>query len=94
MIGIIKIENLPASVRLRNVCYKAGIDTVGDLLDMTTEEILSIKNFGLTTLIELHYILSDLGFSFLSNEEYNSENECFNCGCSVSSCRCVFGGFL
>ena len=69
MIGIIKIENLPASVRLRNVCCKAGIDTVGQLIDMTTEEILCIKNFGVTTLIELHIILSDCDFFILSAEE-------------------------
>lgn len=73
MVYMIRIERLPASVRLRNVCIKAGIYTVGELLDMTTEEILSIKNFGVTTLIELYFILSNCGFFFLSTEEM----ECF-----------------
>ena len=84
MIHTIKIECLPASVRLRNVCYKAGVDTVGDLLTMTTEEILSIRNFGDTTVIELDHILNDLGFSFLSTEErgysFSSVRTCTQCG--------------
>ena len=83
MIHTIKIECLPASVRLRNVCYKAGVDTVGDLLTMTTEEILSIRNFGDTTMIELDYILHNLNFSFLSTEErgfaFEQERICIEC---------------
>jgi hypothetical protein len=84
MIGIIKIENLPASVRLRNVCCKAGIYTIGDLLDMTTEEILNIKNFGVTTMMELDLILWDFSFSFLSTEErgysFSNVRMCAECG--------------
>lgn len=69
MVHVIKIENLNASVRLRNVCRKAGIETVGELLSMTTEEKLSIKHFGVTTLIELHFILLNYSFFLLSSEE-------------------------
>jgi len=83
MIHAVKIECLPASVRLRNICYKAGVDTVGDLMDMTTEEILSIRNFGDTTMFELDHILHDLGFSFLSTEErgfaFEQERICIEC---------------
>ena len=83
MIHSIKIETLPSSVRLRNVCYKAGIDTIGDLFTMTTAEILAIRNFGDTTMIELDYILNDLGFSFLSTEErgfaFEQEKVCVEC---------------
>lgn len=77
MIHTIKIECLPASVRLRNVCHKAGVDTVGDLLTMTTTEILSIKNFGRTTLRELHNILSDCGFTLLSSKEIQEDCNLF-----------------
>ncbi len=84
MIRMIQIESLPASVRLINVCIRAGIYTVGDLLDMTTEEILSIKNFGDTTMLELDYILQDFGFSFLSTQErgysFSNFKTCPDCG--------------
>jgi DNA-directed RNA polymerase alpha subunit len=83
-VHFIKIESLPATVRLRNVWIKANIYTVGDLLDMTTEEILNIKNFGDTTMLELDLILWDLSFSFLSTEErgysFSSVKMCAQCG--------------
>lgn len=76
MVYLIRIESLPASVRLRNTLLKAGIDTLGDVFAMTVSEILEIKNFGLTTLEELNYILEDLNFSFLGKrpelESWNS----------------------
>lgn len=76
MVYLIRIETLPASVRLRNTLLKAGIDTLGDVFAMTVSEILEIKNFGLTTLEELNYILEDLNFSFLGKrpelESWNS----------------------
>lgn len=65
MVYLIRIETLPASVRLRNTLFKAGIETLGDVFAMTVSEILEIKNFGHTTLEELNYILEDLNFSFL-----------------------------
>jgi hypothetical protein len=73
MVYLIKIESLPASVRLRNTMLKAGIETLGDVFAMTITEILAIKNFGLTTLDELDYILKNLGFSFLGKNEFHQE---------------------
>ena len=75
MVYLIRIENLPATVRLRNVFLKAGIETLGDIFAMTIEEIRDIHHFGETTLLELHYILAGLGFSFLGREFY-AVNSC------------------
>lgn len=75
MVYLIRIESLPASVRLRNTMIKAGIETLGDVFAMTVSEILEIKNFGLTTLEELNYILEDLNFSFLGKHDFKPELE-------------------
>ncbi len=64
------IENLDLTVRVFNSLKRTGITTVGDvleLLDKGEEAILSIRNFGEKSLIELQEKLAEKGF--LDEEE-------------------------
>jgi DNA-directed RNA polymerase subunit alpha len=64
------IENLDLSVRVFNSLKRAGITTVGevlDLLDKGDEAIMSIRNFGEKSLDELRMKMHDKGY--LQDEE-------------------------
>lgn len=50
-------EIVPLSVRTGNVFKKAGIYTVGDLFSKSKKELLSLKNFGIKSLIGTLYQL-------------------------------------
>lgn len=53
----IPISDFELSVRSRNCLKKMKIFTVGDLLNITEAELLSYKNFGETSLMEIKKIL-------------------------------------
>ncbi|RKY09205.1 MAG: hypothetical protein DRP66_02805 [Planctomycetota bacterium] len=53
----IPISDFELSVRSRNCLKKMGILTLGDLLRITEAELLSYKNFGETSLVEIKKIL-------------------------------------
>ena len=53
----IPISDFELSVRSRNCLKKMGIFTIGDLLRTTEAELLSYKNFGETSLVEIKKIL-------------------------------------
>jgi DNA-directed RNA polymerase subunit alpha len=57
------IEELDLSVRPYNCLKRAGINTVGDLVQRTEEEIVSVKNFGRKSLDEVREKLAALGLS-------------------------------
>jgi DNA-directed RNA polymerase subunit alpha len=57
------IEELDLSVRPYNCLKRAGINTVGDLIQRTEEEIVSVKNFGRKSLDEVREKLAALGLS-------------------------------
>ena len=50
------------SVRTTNCLEERGIFTVGDLLNCTREDLLSISNFGEKTLEEVYQSLESIGF--------------------------------
>lgn len=61
-----QVLNLPVtdfelSVRSRNCLQKMGIMTLGDLCRTTEQELLSSKNFGETSLIEIREMLASKG---------------------------------
>lgn len=61
-----QVLNLPVtdfelSVRSRNCLQKMGIMTIGDLCRTTEQELLSSKNFGETSLIEIREMLASKG---------------------------------
>ena len=55
------IEELDLSVRPYNCLKRAGINTVGDLLQRTEEEVVNVKNFGRKSLDEVKEKLAALG---------------------------------
>lgn len=63
------IEELDLSVRPYNCLKRAGINTVGDLMQRTEEEIVSVKNFGRKSLDEVREKLTALGLSLRRREE-------------------------
>ena len=55
------ITEFELSVRARNCLKKMRIDTLGDLLRLREEELLSFKNFGETSLLEIKALLARWG---------------------------------
>ena len=55
------VEELDLSVRPYNCLKRAGINTVGDLLQRTEEEVVNVKNFGRKSLDEVKEKLAALG---------------------------------
>lgn len=56
-----KVEDLFLSVRTRNVLRNAGIEYVGDLVQLTEGWLLSFQNCGRKTVTELREKLAELG---------------------------------
>jgi DNA-directed RNA polymerase subunit alpha len=54
----IPITDFELSVRSRNCLKKMNIRTLGDLLNVTEAELLTYKNFGETSLVEIKQILN------------------------------------
>ena len=59
----IPVSQFELSVRSRNCLQKMGIDTLGDLTRVGEQELLSSKNFGETSLIEIREMLGNKGLS-------------------------------
>jgi DNA-directed RNA polymerase subunit alpha len=55
------IAELNLSVRARKCTSKLGINTIGDLVRRTAEDLLECKNFGVTSLNEVREKLSERG---------------------------------
>ena len=56
------IEDLDLSVRAYNCLKRAGIIKVGQILEMTEEDLLAVRNFGRKSLLELRERLAAKGF--------------------------------
>ncbi len=63
------IEELDLSVRPYNCLKRANIHTIGDLIQRTEEEIMSVKNFGKKSLDEVVEKLARLGLSLRKKGE-------------------------
>ncbi|MCC6491686.1 MAG: tetratricopeptide repeat protein [Pirellulales bacterium] len=57
----VPVSDFELSVRSRNCLQKMGIMTLGDLTRSTEQELLSSKNFGETSLVEIREMLSSKG---------------------------------
>jgi len=55
------ISEFELSVRARNCLKKMNIQTLGDLLKLTEQELLAYKNFGETSLDEINQLLAKRG---------------------------------
>ncbi|MDP8233953.1 MAG: DNA-directed RNA polymerase subunit alpha [Candidatus Saelkia tenebricola] len=58
------ISELELSVRSANCIKDAGINSIGELVQLTEQELLQHRNFGKKSLNELVAILKDMGLSF------------------------------
>ena len=59
----IPVETLNLSVRSFNCLKRAGISKVSELLDMTEDEIIKMRNFGKKSLDEIKAVLDERGLS-------------------------------
>lgn len=57
------VEELDLSVRSFNCLKRAGINTVGELVSKTAEEITKVRNLGKKSLEEVEQKLGELGFA-------------------------------
>jgi DNA-directed RNA polymerase subunit alpha len=57
------IEDLDLSVRAYNCLKRSGITKIGQLLEMSEEDLLAVRNFGQKSLEELKQRLAALGYS-------------------------------
>jgi DNA-directed RNA polymerase subunit alpha len=59
----VPVSDFELSVRSRNCLQKMGINTLGDLARTTEQELLSSKNFGETSLVEIREMLASKGLA-------------------------------
>ena len=69
------VADLDLSVRANNCLDSAGIRTVGELTRMTESDLLKIRSFGKTSLLEIKRKLSELGVSLQSGGEVVDEDD-------------------
>jgi len=58
------VEQLDLSARTMNCLRRAGISTVGELLEKNEKELLSLRNFGKKSKQEIDECLQELGLSY------------------------------
>ena len=63
------IEELDLSVRSFNCLKRAGINTVGDLINKSEDEMMKVRNLGRKSLEEVMSKLDSLGFSLTKEDE-------------------------
>ena len=57
------VNELNLSVRARKALALLGVTTIGDLVMKTEAELMGVKNFGMTSLVEIRDRLGDIGMS-------------------------------
>lgn len=57
------VSELNLSVRARKCMNRLGINTMGDLIQRTADELLESKNFGMTSLTEVREKLRQFGLT-------------------------------
>ncbi len=65
----IAIEDLDFSVRTYNCLKRAGINSIGDLVARTEDEMMKVRNLGKKSLEEVIVKLGDMGLSLIASEE-------------------------
>lgn len=63
------VNELNLSVRARKALALLGVQTIGDLAMKTEAELMGVKNFGMTSLLEIKQKLSDLGLGLRTLDE-------------------------
>ena len=67
--GDVAIEELELSVRSYNCLKRAGISTVRELCDKTSEDMMKVRNLGRKSLEEVLQKLADLGLGLKNADE-------------------------
>jgi DNA-directed RNA polymerase subunit alpha len=62
------VNELNLSVRARKALSLLGIESIGDLVMKTEAELMGVKNFGMTSLVEIKEKLDEQGLSLRSME--------------------------
>ena len=70
---LMPIERLDLSSRTLNCLKRAKLDRVGQVLDLSSDELLNIRNFGQKSLEELQDKLAELGVSSSVSSDTASE---------------------
>ena len=63
------IEELDLSVRSYNCLKRAGINTVGELINKTEEDMMKVRNLGKKSLEEVQHKLAELNFTLKDMHE-------------------------
>ena len=71
----IPVSDFELSVRSRNCLHRMGIETLGDLARTSEHELLSSKNFGETSLVEIREILVSKGLNLGALAHENAHTE-------------------
>ncbi len=71
----IPVTDFELSVRSRNCLKKMNIRTLGDLTRVTEQQLLSSKNFGETSLMEMRQIMESKGLRIGQSLEDGQQNE-------------------
>ena len=63
------IEELDFSVRTYNCLKRAGINTIGDLVARTEDEMMKVRNLGKKSLEEVILKLEEMELTLASNDD-------------------------
>lgn len=63
------VSELQLSVRARKALQMLNIQSIGDLCSHTEAELMGVKNFGSTSLVEVHEKLANFGLSLRTLED-------------------------
>ena len=64
-----RIEDLGLTERARNCLKRAGINSIGELVNCTEKDLLSITNFGATSLNDVNARLDERGLALRTTED-------------------------
>ena len=70
-----KIEELDLSVRSYNCLKRAGINTVGELAQKTSEEMMRVRNLGRKSLKEVIQKLHEIGLDLRHSSYETNEDD-------------------
>ena len=63
------VEDLGLTERARNCLKRAGINSIGELVNCTERDLLSITNFGATSLNDVNARLDERGLALRTTED-------------------------
>lgn len=70
-----KIEDIYLNLRAYNCLNRVGIETVGEIIEHTKDELLEIKNFGKKSLEDVEEKIHGLGLHFKGEQPLDFEDE-------------------